>query len=133
MPTFKRRERFSDPHFQVMRGGQPIAPPAQFAVGDILLGDRPLYDPATGTQDATLSFRGTIIRRFPNGDVLFGVNGEHKFNNGVIAIQDSFRFSTNQSTGAIVGGTGTFDKARGTVMRQILDPNTVEFTYDYTP
>jgi len=135
MPKFKVRERFSDPYFQVIHFGPPVNPPAQFAVGDVLLGDRPLRDPATGNQVGTLTFRGTVIRAFPNGDQLFGVNAEHrlKLRNGTFAVQDSFLFSSAQSTGAIVGGTGTFDKARGTVTRTVIDDNTVEFTYDYTP
>jgi Dirigent-like protein len=133
MPTITRREHFSDPYFQVIRGGQAIPAPAQFAVGDVFLTNRPLYDPATGNQDGTLTVRGAIIRDFPAGDQLCGFNAETEFDNGTIAVQGSFRFSTSQSIAAIVGGTEHFKFARGTVTRHVLDSNTVEFTYDYTP
>jgi hypothetical protein len=103
------------------------------AVGDVLLGNRPLYDPATNQQEGTLTFRVTVIRDLGGGDQLFGVNAEAKLFSGTFATQDSFQSKSNQSTGAIVGGTGTFDKARGTVTRRVIDPNTVEFTYDFTP
>ena len=133
MPTIKAREHFSDPYFQVIHVGPPVNPPAQFAVGDVLLGDRPLYDPVTGNQMGTLTFRGTIIREFTDGDQLFGVSAEFKLSKGTFAVQDSFRFSSIQNTGAIVGGTGDFDKARGTSTRTVIDANTVEFTLVYTP
>jgi hypothetical protein len=89
-----------------MRGGQPSPLPPQFILGDILLGKRPLRDPVFGNQLAKLNFRGMIIRDFPapNQDVLFGANAVvHLNTGGMLAVQDSFLFSSTQSTGAIVG------------------------------
>jgi hypothetical protein len=87
-----------------------------------------------GHQLATLNFRGVIIQRFSNGDVLFGVNAEvHMNTGGLLAVQDSFRFSSTESYGAIVGGTGPlFANARGQARREVLDANTIEFTYLYS-
>jgi hypothetical protein len=132
MPSFVFIEKLTDPQLRVFREGKLIPAPGTFFTGDVLLGNRPLHDPVIGHQLATLNFRGTIIQEFniPAGDVLFGVNAEVHFNTGgMLAIQDSFRFSTTESYGAIVGGTGVFARARGEVRREVLDFQTIEFTY----
>ena len=94
----------------------PFLSRRKFIVGDILLGNRSLRDPVFGNQLAKLNFRGMIIREFPapNQDVFFGVNAMvHLNTGGMLAAQDSFLFSSTQSTWAIVGGTGIFARARG--------------------
>jgi hypothetical protein len=142
MPTFTIFERFSEGHFQLIDLGQPN-PPNQFTAGDLLLGHRPVRDPANNNQVGTVTFHGTAIQDLPGPDVLFGVNAEFRLTEGrigqvqvrkgMIAVQDSFPLNSTKSTGAIVGGTDAYRHVRGTVTRRRLDPNTVEFTFDYTP
>jgi Dirigent-like protein len=133
MRTFTLIEHYSDPYFQVIHEGKPISPPKKWTVGDVLLGQRPLRDPKTEDQVGVLVFHGTIIRVFPNNDALFGVNAEVYLYNGTIAVQSSFRLNSKEGIGAIVGGTGEFARAHGTVKRKVIDDDTGQFTYDYQP
>jgi hypothetical protein len=131
MPTITLTERISDPYFQVVRGGQLIPPPSQLQVGDVFLTNRPLYDPA-GTVVGRVIFHATAIQELANGDRLVSGNGDHDFRDGVIAVQASFLLDSKQSTHPIIGGTGKYATARGTMTRRMIDSDTIELTYAYT-
>ena len=95
MGSIVLRGRLSDPFCPCHAGWTTHSSPAQFIVGDKLLGNRPLRDPVFGNELATFNFRGMIIRGFPapNRGVLFGVNAVvHLNTGGMLAVQDSFLF-----------------------------------------
>ena len=83
MGTIVLRGRLSDRCCPCHAWWTPIPLPPQFILGHTSR-NRPLRDPVFGNQLAKLNFRGMIIR-------------------GMLAVQDSFLFSSTQSTGAIVG------------------------------
>jgi Dirigent-like protein len=99
--------------------------------GDQLLLDRPLLD-KNGNQVATVQLRGTYIRIFPDNDPLMSFQASNFFKKGVINTQGTLRFSLfarTRQTFAIVGGTGKFKKAHGTVTVREVGQNLLELTY----
>jgi allene oxide cyclase len=126
--TFTVIAHLSDPYIQQIDVGAPGT-----SAGDMLLIDRPLYDPKTGRQVGTSVAEGTFIRVFPDGDVLFAFNATNKLEGGELSTQGAFRFSEVESTFAIVGGTGAFARARGTVTLRTVDANTMQFTFNVLP
>jgi hypothetical protein len=96
------------------------ANPAQQSEGDrLLIVDRPLID-QNGNQRGSFVLCGTCLRIFPaapNNDVLMSFQVSNTFPEGVINTQGAIRFSeiAGGVTFAIVGGTGVYEKARGTV------------------
>jgi hypothetical protein len=99
----------------------PGGPPLQRSVGDqLIIIDRPLLD-KNGNQRGSFVLHGALIRIFsnvPNLDALLSFQASNTITGrGVINTQGVLRFSQIASgvTFAIVGGTGDFKKARGTV------------------
>jgi hypothetical protein len=75
-----------------------------------------------GTQVGSYTVRGTYMTPLVNGDALIAVNGTNKITGiprrrGTICTQGVFRITdfANPVVIAIVGGTGHFKKARGTL------------------
>lgn len=93
--------------------------------GDYIAADDPIFDPNTGQQvghDAgicTLVDVATQIYACP--DVTFIFTGR-----GQIAAGGLFDGTGNRTTGSILGGTGEFRGASGTVTIQALDGGTVD-------
>jgi hypothetical protein len=99
--------------------------------GDQLLLDRPLLD-KNGNRVATVQLRGTYIQIFAGNDPLMSFQASNIFKKGVINTQGTLRFSlfaTTRQTFAIVGGTGRYKKAHGTVTVREVRPNLLELTY----
>jgi hypothetical protein len=67
----------------------------------------------------TLTFRGVITKKFAADDLEVAFDATNKLDKGVINTQGVIRFNDftlpNGVTFAIVGGTGDFKKAHGTV------------------
>ena len=80
----------------------------------------------------TFVFRGTVVQRFAQNDIVVAFEATNKLNKGVINTQGVIRFadfrSANEVTWAIVGGTRKYKKARGTVTGKIVDSET-QFTF----
>jgi hypothetical protein len=101
----------------------PMGTPLQRSVGDqLLIIDRPLLD-KNGNQRGSFVLHGTLFRIFsnvPNLDVLLSFQASNTITGkGVINTQGVIRFSAIPGgvTFAIVGGTGKFKKAHGTVTK----------------
>src|SRR4051794_25429138 len=105
----------------------------------LLVVERELKDPATGKRVGILLGHLTYMQVLCRDDtvddaLLLGV-AEHRLNGGVIpavkagviSVQGSFRFSDEKPVFSIVGGTGAYEKARGTVTRRNVPE---AFTYD---
>lgn len=96
------------------------ADPAKQSEGDrLLIVDRPLID-QNGNQRGSFVLCGTYLQIFPgvpNNDVLMSFQASSTFPEGVINTQGAIRFNQipNGVTFAIVGGTGVYEKVRGTV------------------
>jgi hypothetical protein len=105
----------------------PTTPAHQWNQGEHwLIIQRPMVN-RNGIRRGTFSVVGHVLRVFPNNDPLMSVNGTNRITGrGDISTQGLFRFSdfVNPVTISIVGGTGDFKKARGTVT---LDQG--EFTF----
>jgi hypothetical protein len=99
--------------------------------GDYLLIIERVLVNRRGTQRGTMTVRGTILRTFTGGDALWALQGHYKLRRGVINTQSVFRFNDlpNGVTFAIVGGTGRYRKAHGTVAARRLGPKSVELTF----
>jgi hypothetical protein len=98
-----------------------MGPPLQRSVGDQpIIIDRPLLD-KNGTPRGSFVLHGTLVRIFanvPNLDALLSFQASNTITGkGVINTQGVIRFSQIPGgvTFAIVGGTGDFKKAHGTV------------------
>jgi hypothetical protein len=121
MATFKFKE--------MPAPGDQIKVPASTPVteGDqILIINRVLVD-KTGNQRGAFVLRGAIVKVLSVIDALMSFEGNNNiFKKGVINTQGVVRFSQLATgvTFAIVGGTGKFRKAHGTVTVK-----TPEFTY----
>jgi hypothetical protein len=101
--------------------------------GDLFTERTALYDAKTGREVGTAFGRGIFID-IENNDPLFGFNATNKLEGGEIDTQGAARESEFDAgfTAAIIGGTGAFARARGTVtIRAIGD--TVQFTYNVLP
>jgi hypothetical protein len=98
-----------------------MGPPLQRSVGDqLIIIDRPLLD-KNGTPRGSFVLHGTLVRissNVPNLDALLSFQASNTITGkGVINTQGVIRFSQIPGgvTFAIVGGTGDFKKAHGTV------------------
>jgi hypothetical protein len=106
-----------------------VLPRRQKSVGDqMIILDRVLVD-KNGHQVGSFVLHGTLLQIFvnePNLDALMSFQASNTFAEGVINTQGVVRFRDFATgvTFAIVGGTGEFKKARGTVTVK-----TPEFTY----
>jgi len=109
--------------------------PANPKRGDLrLVVERGLLDPATGQKVGTITSVLTYMEIISADDAFVLGIAEHHLNEnvkppareGVISVQGSFRFSqTDDPVFSIVGGTGGYRTARGTVTL-----GTDEFIYD---
>jgi hypothetical protein len=112
---------------EVFLGADPNNP----SPGDqILLVERELVNPQTNVKVGSFNSRLTFMKT--TGVLLFSGNADHELQGGVICTQGSFRSTDTQSVFAIVGGTGTYARARGTLTLQIVG-TTERFTYDWLP
>jgi hypothetical protein len=100
-----------------------------------LIIERPLIDPNANKQVGTLIARLTFMQVSTAGQVLllFG-NAEHRLDQtpkkGVISVQGSWRTNDNPRVFSIIGGTGDYDTARGSVTFTTLSGGTEEITYN---
>jgi hypothetical protein len=107
-----------------------LANPLKRSRGDrLVISERVLVD-RNGNQRGSFVLIGTYVKIFPglpNDDVLMSFQASNRITGrGVINTQGAIRFSELATgvTFAIVGGTGEFKKARGTV--RVKSPR---FTY----
>ena len=113
--------------------------------GDLLLIDRPLFQPPVqagqllGPQAGTLIARLTVIRILPPTPpntkpvLLYAGNADHNLATGVISAQGSFRSDATSPVFPIIGGTGTYELAQGTITLDYLPSNRGRFTYKLLP
>jgi hypothetical protein len=109
----------------------PNPPPPRNPGDDLLIIERVLVD-RNGKDRGRLSVRGTILREFGPNDALWSFQGNiNILKKGVINTQGVFRFPdiANGVTFAIVGGTGKFSKAHGTVTARRVGSNPVELKF----
>jgi hypothetical protein len=96
----------------------PTPRPPRNPGDDLLIIERVLVD-RKGKDRGRLTVRGTIVRKIGlDGDALWSFQGNiNIFEKGVINTQGVFQFSDifDGVTFAIVGGTGKYKKAHGTV------------------
>jgi hypothetical protein len=109
----------------------------QQSPGDVLLAEKPLFDPVSGAQRGSFVFRGTVIQVFGN-DALVSFEASNMLTGqGVINTQGAIRFSdigsANGATFAIVGGTNQYRDARGTVTAKTTGADTTEYTFNVLP
>jgi Dirigent-like protein len=106
-------------------------PPAEAPGDGFLLVERPLINPKTSQQVGRLIARVTWMDLPASGDTLYFGNADHHLDRtkkkGVISVQGSWRESETKSVFAIIGGTGDYKFARGTVTYVHL---ITQFTYD---
>jgi hypothetical protein len=108
-----------------------LPPRTNKRVGDqLLLVRRPLVDPQTNIEVGSFNARLTVME-VPAGDVLFSGNADHEVPGGVISTQGSFNASDTTSVFAIVGGSGTYALARGTLTLTLVG-GIEQFTYDWS-
>jgi hypothetical protein len=120
MATFTLRVRpgtgvdISDPN-----ANPKEVPGATFGFVDRLLED------THGHLRGTLTFRGMVTKKFAVDDLEVAFDATNKLDEGVINTQGVIRFndlgSANGVTFAIVGGTGRYKKARGTVTAKLVN------------
>lgn len=138
--TFQLLEDYAQGYEQRIRAhGNQTSP------GDLLLIDRPLFQPPAqagqllGPQAGTLIARLTVMRIFPptppNTEpvLLYAGNADHNLAAGVISGQGSFRSDDASAVFSIIGGTGTYELAQGTITLDYLPSNRGRLTYDVLP
>jgi hypothetical protein len=100
-------------------------PPPPDNPGDILLVVDRLLEDKHGNLRGTLVFRGVIIKKLAKDDLVVAFDATNTLNKGVINTQGVIRFndlgSPNGVTFAIVGGTGKYKKARGSVTGKLVN------------
>jgi hypothetical protein len=109
----------------------PDRSPNPQEVGDeLLIIDRQLED-RNGNLVGTFVSRCTIVG-FAQGDLVVAFTATNKLNKGMINTQGAMRFADFASpkgvTFAIVGGTGRYKKAHGTVTGKFVAPD-ILFTF----
>jgi hypothetical protein len=139
--TFQLLEDYTQGYEQRIRAHGNQASP-----GDLRLIDRPLFQPPApqadqllGPQAGTLIARLTVMRIFPPTSpntepvLLYAGNADHNLVAGVISGQGSFRSDDASAVFSIIGGTGTYELAQGTITLDFLPSNTGRFTYRLLP
>jgi Dirigent-like protein len=86
---------------------------------ELLFIERPLLDPNNNQQVGSFNARLKVMQD-SGGVVLFSNNADNELQGGVISTQGPLRTNAAQNVFAIVGGTGQFDRARGTVTVQTV-------------
>jgi hypothetical protein len=93
-----------------------------------LLIDQPLIDPKTNKQVGRLIARVTYMRLSNSGDpLLYFGNADHHLDDGVISVQGHWLETEKKHVFSIIGGTGDYKLARGTVTYK---PAVPQFRYD---
>jgi hypothetical protein len=98
-------------------------------LGDgFLLIEQPLIDPKTNKQVGTLIASVKYMRLSHSGDpLLYFGNANHHLDDGVISVQGHWLETETKPVFPIIGGTGDYKLARGTVTYETAIP---QFTYD---
>ena len=96
-----------------------------------------LLDPQTQIPVGRLIARLTFMKVLPHNNALVLGNADHHLDvgnyanaAGMISAQGSWRWSDPQPIFAIIGGTGRYEAARGTVTMQSIN-NKEQFTYNW--
>jgi hypothetical protein len=84
---------------------------------ELLFIEKPLLDPITNVRVGSFNARLKVMRN-SGGNVLFSNNADNELAGGVISTQGPLRTNVAKNVFAIVGGTGQFDHAQGTVTIQ---------------
>jgi hypothetical protein len=138
--TFQLLEDYAQDYEQKIRAhGNQSSP------GDLLLIDRPLFQPPAqagqllGSQAGTLIARLTVMRILPptppNTEpvLLYAGNADHNLATGVISGQGSYRSDDASAVFSIIGGTGIYELAQGTITLDFLPSKKGRFTYRLLP
>jgi hypothetical protein len=96
---------------------------------ELLLIERPLLDPNTNNRVCSFNARLKVMRN-SGGVLLFSNNADNELAGGVISTQGPLRANQATNVFAIVGGTGQYAKARGTVTLQDLPGGKEQVTFD---
>jgi Dirigent-like protein len=95
----------------------PASKKYRFSVGDQLIFSNPVLDHKGGTRVATLYVEATVVKGKTFASVVTSSRVVLVFTNGdQLAAQGVFSFSGADVRIAIVGGTGTYQGARGSVV-----------------
>jgi Dirigent-like protein len=86
---------------------------------EILFIERPLLDPSNNQQVGSFNARLKVMQN-SGGVILLSNNADNELQGGVISTQGPLRTNAAQNVFAIVGGTGQYDQARGTVTVQTV-------------
>jgi hypothetical protein len=108
----------------------PPPTPVRLPGDGFLLREVPLIDPKTNNQVGRLIARVTYMQvsATPTTDpLLYFGNADHHLQKGVISVQGSWRESETNPVFPIIGGTGKYKRARGTVT---YDRAIHQFRYD---
>jgi hypothetical protein len=138
--TFQLLEDYAQDYEQRIRAhGNQTSP------GDLLLIHRTLFQPPAqagqllGPQAGTLIARLTVMRIFPptppNTEpvLLYAGNADHNLAGGMISGQGSYRSDDVSAVFSILGGTGTYELAQGTITLEFLPSKKGRFTYTLLP
>jgi hypothetical protein len=93
--------------------------------------DVPLIDPTTNQPVGSLSACVTFMRT--SGDALLLGIAEHRLQDGTVSLQGTLRQNEVNRVSAITGGTGKYERARGTVSFEDPGLPTERITYDIGP
>lgn len=104
---------------------RPQLPPPEKPGDHFLIIDRELED-KRGNLAGTFVLRGVILEGPDDPRIAF--DATIKLDKDVINTQGAIRLSDKEVTFAIVGGTGKYKKARGTVTRKLVG-SSQEFTF----
>lgn len=96
--------------------GKRPGPKSRFSIGDKLTFINALYDKKGGTRQGKLYVDATIVKGGGFDKAAVIATGTYVLNDGSqISFQGHFTFAED-STGAVVGGTGRYEGARGHVL-----------------
>jgi hypothetical protein len=90
------------------------------SLGDRQVFDDPILDQKGGKRRGSLFVEETVVRggRFSHVVTLF--HGAYRLGDGQIAIEGSHPFAKHRFSGAVVGGTGAYEGAHGTVTVEVI-------------
>jgi hypothetical protein len=86
---------------------------------ELLFIERPLLDPNNNKQVGSFNARLKVMKN-SGGAVLFSNNADNELQGAMISTQGPLRTNQAKNVLAIVGGTGQYDKARGTATLQTV-------------
>jgi hypothetical protein len=117
----------------------------QNSPGDLLLIHRTLFQPSAqagqllGPEAGTLIARLVVMRILPPSPpntepvLLYAGNADHNLAGGMISGQGSYRSDDVSAVFSIIGGTGTYELAQGTITLEFLPSKKGRFTYTLLP